>query len=112
MRNTLATAILLFSTIIFAQQKTERAEIYHYINGIKDIVPTQIIETDRFGKQYIYNITNGIQDGIPTQIIEKQNGKQIIYDVKDGVQELFPRLEVRTEIGVPFIDNFVPNPFN
>ena len=109
MKNTLTTAILLFSLTIFAQQKTE---IYQYTNGIRDIVPTQIVETDRQGRQFIYNTTNGIQDIVPTQIIEKQNGKQIIYDVKDGIQELFPRLEVRTESVVPITNNFVPNPFN
>ena len=109
MKNTVTTAILLFSITIFAQQKTE---IYQYTNGIRDIVPTQIIETDRQGRQFIYNTTNGIQDIVPTQIIERQNNTKLIFDVKNGVQELFPRLEVRTEISVPFIDNFVPNPFN
>ena len=116
MKNILTTAILLFSLTIFAQNRIEnnnitRTEVYSYTNGIRDIVPTQIVETDRQARQFIYNTTNGIQDIVPTQIIEKQNNTKLIYDVKNGIQELFPRLEVRTESVAPIINNFVPNPF-
>lgn len=93
MKKIIKSAFLLFSVITFAQE-TKTVQVYEYVNGVKDITPTQIIVKTQTETK-VYQTTNGIQNIQPSAII-KPNG--YVYKVENGIQSLFPiqRLEVQT----------------
>jgi hypothetical protein len=93
MKKIIKSAFLLFSVITFAQE-TKTIQVYEYVNGVKDITPTQIIVKTQTETK-VYQTTNGIKNLTPETII-KPNG--YVYKVENGIQSLFPiqRLEVQT----------------
>jgi hypothetical protein len=76
--------LLFFSFVGFSQT----IEIYNYDkNGIREITPTKIIETNK-EQINIYNVDKyGIKEIAPTQIIKDNK----LYETKDGILEFLPR---------------------
>lgn len=88
--------LLLFYFVGFSQMKptAQTVEIYNYNSlGVKEIVPTKIIEIKQ-EQISIYNVDkNGIKEITPIQIIKDNN----VYEVdKNGLQELLPRQRIET----------------
>lgn len=80
--------LLLFSLPFFAQ-KNKTIEIYKYVNNIRELHPTKIIEIDQY-KSEIYNVNFGIKELTPNEVIIDNK----VYEVKYGIQELFPSKEI------------------
>jgi hypothetical protein len=103
---------VLFGATALAQQ-TE-VKVYSYNNGIKEVVPSQVIVKSP-EKTEIFNTTNGVKNILPTTVI-KPNGD--IYKVENGIQQILPvqRLEIQTpSVTLPVINNTPTvwfNPFN
>lgn len=57
---------LLFSSAAFSQE-----QIFEYVNGVRSIVPIEIIEDNK-----VYNVVNGVKQITPSYEI-KSNGTQL-----------------------------------
>jgi len=106
-KNKLWVILLLFLTSFcgFSQAKptTQTIEVYNYNNGIREIMPSKIIEVKE-NRIEIYSTTNGIKEITPTQIIQDNK----IYEVDtNGIQQLLPRYEVYTD--TPVLPTFDSN---
>jgi hypothetical protein len=82
------TAFIFLSANILAQEK--QTEIYNYVNGVREISPTYIIEDNT----KIFELTNGVKNISPSLIIKENK----VYEVTSGVQQLYPKLEVRADV--------------
>lgn len=82
------TVFIFLSADILAQEK--QTKIYNYVNGVREISPTYIIEDET----RVFELTNGIKNLTPSLIIKDDK----IYEVKSGVQQLYPKLEIRTDV--------------
>ncbi len=85
MKTTFNIAIcVLFGATALAQQ-TE-VKVYSYNNGIKEVVPSQVIVKSP-EKIEIYNTKNGIKELFPTKTIDK-NGN--VFNTVNGIVEPLP----------------------
>lgn len=100
----LTTVLLLLFSLAFFAQNIKTVEIYNYTNGIRDIVPTKIIEVSK-EETKIYNVNFGIKEVTPNEVIIKNK----VFEVNNGIQNLFPKQEiiVPTTITVRDYFNFI-----
>lgn len=92
MKNLTTILLLLISLPSFAQHKEQvpkTIEIYNYTMGVREILPTKIIEIyeDRIET---YNVNFGIKELTPNEVIIDNK----VYEVNSGIQELFPSKEI------------------
>ena len=92
MKNLTTVLLLLISLPFFAQHKEQvpkTIEIYNHTMGVREILPTKIIEVyeDRIET---YNVNFGIKELTPNEVIIDNK----VYKVNNGIQELFPSKEI------------------
>lgn len=110
MKNLILILAMLTSLTAVAQQEEKKTiQVYEYVNGIQNFIPTKTIEISP-QKTEIYNNTNGIKNLTPETII-KPNGE--VFKVENGIQQILPIQKI--EIQTPSINNSPTiwfNPFN
>lgn len=91
--------LLLLPFVNFAQEKQEIYKVN--TNGVKELVPTTVIEKVSPQETKIYNTNqNGIQDIQPKKIIIESEFKTEIYNVNEsGIRDIMPEaiIEKRNE---------------
>ena len=100
MKKLILLIVVLISHFVLSQ--TQTIEVYDYVNGIRQISPTKIIEIKENKTVEIYSVTNGIKQITPTQIIQDNK----VYEVKNSIPELLPRYEIHSNpIILPTFDS-------
>lgn len=87
--------LLLISLPFFAQHKEQvpkTIEIYNHTMGVREILPTKIIEIyeDRIET---YNVNFGIKELTPNEVIIDNK----VYDIRFGIQDILPKKEIVVE---------------
>tara|TARA_R110000782_G_scaffold252394_1_gene340173 strand:+ start:597 stop:869 length:273 start_codon:yes stop_codon:yes gene_type:complete len=86
------TLLLLLVPALFYAQQEETIKVFELKNGIKDILPVQIIKVSP-QKTEVYQTTNGIQNILPSQIIIDNK----VYPVVNGVKDIVPSQVIEIE---------------
>lgn len=85
----LKLCLLLFPAAIFAQQVPQKIEMYNYTDGVRDLLPAQVLEV-REDRIDVYNYQFGIKDLFPQKTIENTQTEIKVFEIRDGIQQLFP----------------------